>query len=246
MHAGRVGDRHRAFERFLHLDRIRFRLFVRRARGPRADHRNGRRTAQPGAARVARREIGGNALHDFAYVFIGRDHFAQPLQDHLQLRRRRQRADRLDRLALDRIVRRFQLAQDRRHRGRIGELRQRADRHRRCLVVFLEQRDDMRHRLLVAEISQRVDGAFAHPPVGVLERLHQVAERALVLGGVENLHRGAAHELVVVAEDLQHGVDHFGPADRAERIGGAHAHPPVLVLQREQEILDRVGVADGI
>ena len=48
-----------------------------------------------------------------------------------------------------------------------------------------------------------------------------MADRAIVLGLVEDLDRGAADVLVLVADQLQHGFDHLRAADLAERIGGA-------------------------
>ena len=72
----------------------------------------------------------------------------------------------------------------------------------------------------------------------------RLRDRALVLGLVQDLDRGAADVLVLVADQLQHRVDDLGAADLAERVAGAAAHPPVVVLDGREQVLHRLGVAD--
>ena len=70
--------------------------------------------------------------------------------------------------------------------------------------------------------------------------------RGLVLGGIEDLDGGPADLLVVAADQLDHRFDHAAPADLGQRVGGAGAHPPVLVLERVEQILHRVRILHAV
>jgi hypothetical protein len=71
-----------------------------------------------------------------------------------------------------------------------------------------------------------------------------VVDGTFVLCRVEDLDRGAAYFLVFIVDQRHHGVDDLGPADFRQRIASARAHPPVIVLEDFQQLLDRVDVAD--
>ena len=101
-----------------------------------------------------------------------------------------------------------------------------------------------RQRLVAANLCQRVDRAFADPPVLILRGFDELRDRTLVLGLVEYFDGGAADFLVRIARQLQDRVDNLGAADPAQRIARARAHPPVGVLDRGDQELDRLGVAN--
>ena len=77
-----------------------------------------------------------------------------------------------------------------------------------------------------------------------MSRLDEGFDRALVFRLVENFDGRAANILVLVADELQHGVDDLGTADLAECIGCAAADPPVTILQRVEQVFDRACVPD--
>ena len=71
-----------------------------------------------------------------------------------------------------------------------------------------------------------------------LRGLDQEVDGALVLGLVQDLDRGAADVLVLVADQFERRLDHARAADLRQRVGGPAAHPPVVVLDRLQQVLD--------
>ena len=70
-----------------------------------------------------------------------------------------------------------------------------------------------------------------------------MVDRARILRGIENLDRCSANVLVFVVDQRHDGIDDSGAADFGERIAGARAHPPVVVFDRGQQVLDRVRIA---
>jgi hypothetical protein len=74
--------------------------------------------------------------------------------------------------------------------------------------------------------------------------LDQVVDRALVFRSIENLDRGAANFLVLIVNECDDGIDDPGSADFSERITGAGAYPPVIVLENLQQFLHRVDATD--
>ena len=86
-------------------------------------------------------------------------------------------------------------------------------------------------RLLPISASASTARSLTHQSVS-LRGLDQVIDRALILGLVQDLDRRAPDILVLVAHQLEHRIDDFRAADLAERIAGAAAHPPVVVLDR--------------
>ena len=131
-------------------------------------------------------------------------------------------------------------------RGGIADLSERPHDGRRGLGIRREHFDQPRHGLLAAHVPECVDGPLADPPVLVLCRLHQVRNRALVLGLVQDLDRRAAHLVVLVGNELERRADDLRSADLSERVRGAAAHPPVRVANRPKQVLDRAVVADDV
>ena len=71
-----------------------------------------------------------------------------------------------------------------------------------------------------------------------MRRLDEVADRALVLGLVQDLDGGAPDVLVLVADQLERSLDYARPADLGECVRCPAAHPPVVVLDGLQQELD--------
>ena len=66
---------------------------------------------------------------------------------------------------------------------------------------------------------------------------------AITLRGIENLDCSAPYLFVFIADKFDDGVDHPGPADFRKRVPGARANPPVVVLDRAEQVLDRIFAA---
>ncbi len=98
--------------------------------------------------------------------------------------------------------------------------------------------------LRVADLRERVGGSLADPPIRVLRRLDELVDGALVAARDEDLDRGAADVLVLVFDEIEHGVHDARAADARERVGSARAYPPILVGDRVEQILDAVRRAD--
>ena len=131
--------------------------------------------------------------------------------------------------------------------ARIAKLAQRAHHNRHGLGhALLEHLVQARYGLAVADGRQRIDRALADPPVLVLGGLDQVQDGAFILGLVQDLDRRAPDVLIIVLDQLQHGVDHLGPADLAERVGGTAAHPPVAVGNSLQQVFHGTRIAHFI
>ena len=86
----------------------------------------------------------------------------------------------------------------------VAEAAERAHHHRQgARGRGAEHFDQARHRAFAADFGERIHGAFADPPILVLGGFDEVTDRAVVLGLVEDLDRGAADVLVLVADQLQ-------------------------------------------
>ena len=57
----------------------------------------------------------------------------------------------------------------------------------------------------------------------------------IIFGLIQDLDRGSSNVLVVIANELQDGVQDLGPADRRQCIRGSRADPPVFILDRAQK-----------
>ena len=145
-----------------------------------------------------------------------RDRLVRRVGLRLQLRAHLVRAalvrelrDRLDRLGADLALR----AREERQQ-RVDHLaRRRACPSARTTMgmafgfAVVQHLHEPRQRLLAADLGQRIDGALADPPVRVARGLDQAVDGALVLRLVQDLDGGAAHVLVLVLHQLQHGLD---------------------------------------
>ena len=128
----------------------------------------------------------------------------------------------------------------------IAELADRRNRDGQRAIVLRHHLEQSRQRFRVADLGQRVGGALADPPVLVARRLDEPIDGALVAAGIEDLDRRAADVLVLVLDELEHGVDDARPADACQGVGGARPHPPVLVGHGFEQILDAVRRADRV
>ena len=101
--------------------------------------------------------------------------------------------------------------------------------NRRRLAASLEHRINRRQGLNVTDFYQRIGGAFADPPVVVGCRLDELVDGAFVPARVEDLDSRTADVVVLVLDELQHGVDDTFSTDSPEGVRGAGAHPPILI-----------------
>ncbi len=146
----------------------------------------------------------------------------------LVVREPRKRVDHLD---FDLFLGALEELHQRLDRARIAELAERAgDRRQRAGAARVQELHERRQRLLAADLRERIDGALAHPPILVLRRFDQEVDGALVLRLIQDLDRGATDIFVLVANELDDGVDDARAADAPERVGSARAHPPVVVF----------------
>jgi hypothetical protein len=123
----------------------------------------------------------------------------------------------------------------------VAEFADAADHGRQGFHFAAQHFDEAGQGFGAADFRQRIDGALAHPPVGILGGLDQLSDGTLVLGLVENFNGRSADVLVLVLDQRENGVDDARSADLAERIGRPGAHPPIAVGNHLQQVLDRLG-----